>query len=338
MALDIVIPCLNPTRDLITIVSAIDDACKLYKLGITINIFDDCSGNTEAYSCLRPQFAQLVIYKTQKSLGEYENVNRAISNLSKEGRDWFLLLHADDLASPEWLAWCAQYVSRYEPSMPALVYCLNEGVRQLPDLPISPPINICKFSEKEITIPAGREGIEYISKYWSWIPSGTLMRIDRYLTMGGFHPDLRCVGDNDFLVRWLLAGLSIRFVNSVGLFKRLHPDSMSSRNIKTGGDNEGWCYLMVRYSYLMKPREILDAHVKWFYENLRTLVRALRKRDGATIASRWRGMVMVPLSLSVIVWPKLSFVLPAAVRSLLTSAPSLVEPSTPIDAHRYQKG
>src|SRR3990170_152494 len=125
--LNIIIPCWNPTRDLIAVVSAIDYPCQFYRIPMTIFISDDCSKNTEIYDDLRLKSAKVSVHRNDENLGEYANVNEAVLRLTKRGRDWFILCHADDVITPEWLQRCAEYIARYDPLMPPLFHCLCEG-------------------------------------------------------------------------------------------------------------------------------------------------------------------------------------------------------------------
>jgi GT2 family glycosyltransferase len=316
--LDVVIPCFNPTHDLIIVSRAIDYACELHNLSIKINISDDCSDKMEIYNQLNVQSAEIVVHRNSRNLGECDNVNNAVARLAKEGGRWFILLHADDVACPEWILYCAQYVSQYDGSKPALLHCLNEGVEELP----AP--RMMKNLQRDVEvldIPAGRAGIDQISRNWSWIPSGTLIRTDNYLAMGGFHPKMRYAADNDFLVRWLLAGFSIRQVNGIGVYKHLHSGAATSRNVKNGWDTEGWCYLMVQYADQRTMKETLWEHLRWLYRNVRVLERSFRDGDAETVRSRAQGVVVVPLSLLAILWPKMRFLLPTTVQTLLNSVP-----------------
>ena len=118
-----------------------------------------------------------------------------------------------------------------------------------------------------------------------------------------------------------LAGFSIRQVNCIGVYKHLHTATVSSRSVKNGWDNEGWCYLMVQYADLRTMKENLWEHLKWLYINVRVLERSFRRGDAETVRSRAHGVVMVPRSLLAILWPKLRFLLPTTVKALLNSVP-----------------
>src|SRR5208282_2217809 len=71
----------------------------------SVILTDDCSqdGTIAVAKAAWNGPIPLVVFAAESNRGEYENMNQCIARLP-QGIEWFLVMHADNLAKPGWLA------------------------------------------------------------------------------------------------------------------------------------------------------------------------------------------------------------------------------------------
>ena len=271
----------------------------------------------------------LTFHENAKNVGEAGNVNEAVARLVSNGCEWILLMHQDDLVNADWIRYCQHYIGEWRAGLPQLIFPEHMAflTREGPPEALHQNIGDRLMDLAFIDIPPLQAGLDHVSDQWAWTPSGTLFRARSYHDMGGFFQSLVYAGDNDFLVRWLLSGRSIRQVRCKFVYKRRHPASQTANCVTNGWDNEGWCYLMHRYApYKTAKREVKD-HYDWIYRNARAVAAALRQKNFRLLRSRLSGIAIALRNYLALHLPFGKCLLPAEVRRLLKEAPPICKPA-----------
>lgn len=208
--------------------------------------------------------------------------------------------------------------------MPRMIHPLRQEVTGF-DAIAKHEEDLTRLSEKQQVVPAGREGLDHISRHWEWVPTGALFRTRDYANIGGFHPTVKYAGDCDLLVRWLASGRNFCIIREPLLYKRLHDNSTTSLSLLRGWDSEGYCYLMLRYASLRTFKNNFMDHARWFLNSFRTTRSALRQRNGPLFYAGARGMSIAARSYLSLLIPMLQFTLPKQVKTHLRLAIPLVQ-------------
>jgi len=327
--LTVVVPIYNPGVFLKQLMSSMEQAARTLQLRLRVELSNDCSPSPLP-ELVVSDWLEIREHRNVVNLGEGENVNATVKRLAAEGVEWVLLIHQDDLVSAGWLQLCAEWVVNWNPNMAEFMFAENEGLYDLESIPQSCSlVGTHEPTPSVVDIPSGQPGIDYVSDNWAWIPSGSLLRTKAFLRMGGFHPHIRYAGDNDFMVRWLLSGQTVRQVKRRFVYKRIHSGASTARCLRMGWDSDGWCYLMQRYAELSPMVRVRRNHYTWLYRDARMLLSFLYRRDAQLISSRLRGISIGLRSLLAVHLPGLRFLLPASVHELLKNSPVVPASSSP---------
>jgi len=318
--LRIIVPTFNSSNDLITSVAAISKYAGSGNHSVKIHIFDDASRSIEAIDEAGKRFNNVQVHKNLLNLGEGGNVNRAMSFLGRESDGWCLLLHQDDAITPEWFAECIAIEKRFHYDSkestifyPRIVDCLDLQTA-IAEHSVCVGVGRADWDYREIG--PGMAGIDEISREWTWVPSGTLIRPSHFLAIGGFHPLVKYGGDVDFLVRWLLSGRRLLQGDRIGVFKRSHSHNTMSRAQIDGSDIEGYSYILCRYSHLRSWRENIKVHASGLRSSLSMCFRHFAAGDRAKTKARL-GYAVGMIGSLVATNTGLQFLLPKATRRYL---------------------
>jgi GT2 family glycosyltransferase len=166
-----------------------------------------------------------------KNLGQWRNCNDALMQLS--GRcDWVLLVHADDILKPNWLALmtarmdaCAAHVATVCSSYDDLYAdgTIKPGEEQ-PDR----PVELIGGNPQSVADTLHR-------RCW-WHISGCAIRCAAFLQAGPFQDAFPYMADWEWLLRILSLGLAVEYVPRTLLLYRHHDASVSSGSYAIGQD------------------------------------------------------------------------------------------------------
>lgn len=165
------------------------------------------------------------------NLGQAGSTNRAFEEL-KEVADWVLILHADDLAKPDWLG---AMVARIDSASPRLGSICSSWDNLLPDGSAKEGEDDARRPVESIPGEPAAVRSTLLRGCW-WHISGCAIRLDTFTDVGGFDPELPNRMDFDWLLRCLHGGWAVEYIPRTLIFWREHHASTSSQVFKYDRD------------------------------------------------------------------------------------------------------
>jgi glycosyltransferase involved in cell wall biosynthesis len=197
----------------------------------------------------------LVVFAAESNRGESRNMEECIARLP-EGIEWFLIMHADDLAKPGWLATLLDHAEAADPQVASICtswdYLAEDGTvsegenRQ-------PPTVECVPGNHASVLHTLRRGC------W-WHISGSIIRAHVYREFGGRRPELPIAGDWDFLLRLLGAGWDVAYVPRALMTYRANPAGVSAIGFRQHRDIYERLTVLRRHQMAMSPWEVSSYH------------------------------------------------------------------------------
>lgn len=225
----------------------------------------------------------LVVFAADCNQGEYKNMNECIARLP-EGIEWFLVMHADNLAKPGWLGTLLDHAESAPPRVASICTSwdnlaengtISEGENREP-----PNVEYINGNDASV-LGTLRRGC------W-WHISSCVTRVQAYREIGGLPLGLRLKGDWDFLLRLLAAGWDIAYIPRALMTYRANATGSSSVTFRQHKDIYETLTVLKRHQLVMTPWEINRYHLWNFWVLARRLV-------GSMIRGRWeRGLKTMP--------------------------------------------
>lgn len=218
---------------------------------------------------------RLEILRNQENQGERRTVNAAVGQFPG-GVRWFFILHADDIAKPNWLATMLRVqdaASNEIASVTASYDVLNS------DGTVSPGEN--RGEDQLVLIEGQRESItETLLRGCWWKVSSCSIRVDTFLQLDGFAPDMPQLGDLDFVIRLLQKGSSILYIPLCLSIYRQTDQSVSSASFRVHRDVREWLRVLGCYAGYLTPDQWRTRH----FFLAKTLV---RRAGGGILRLQW---------------------------------------------------
>jgi glycosyltransferase involved in cell wall biosynthesis len=246
-----------------------DDTCKVAEAAWTGNV-------------------PLIVRRAEKNSGERRTVNRMFSEIAAEC-DWALILHADDLAKPDWLVTMVRLMKQAgerTASVCSSYDLLHEGGR------IEAGEEIADAGTRVIEGNSAAVVDTLIRGCW-WHISGCAIRLSAFKAIGGFHEEMPQRGDWEWLLRALSKGYAIEYAPRTLTLYRLHGASVSSVSFRTFRDVRETLDVLRLYREALPRR--LQARLYWQNEmlSLRRGARAITRADAPTTMNSLKAAGLV---------------------------------------------
>ncbi len=249
-----------------------------------------CDGTVDAARRRWHSAVPLVIRERASNVGEYQNVNEAVASLDQDV-EWFLILHADDIAKPAWLDVIGRQIGCAGPSVGSI--CASWDVIELDGRVTR---GEARAEAEALLIPPGAASVgQMVTGGCWWKITSCAIRSSAFRALRGLDTSYRQMGDVDFVLRMLAAGWSLVYVPLSLSDYRVHGASVTSRNFESNAD-------------LIDDMKLLRRFAPWLS---RDQVRTGRRRRLHAIGSRmyrsllsghWRrslhAAVLIPLALA----------------------------------------
>jgi GT2 family glycosyltransferase len=215
----------------------------------------------------------LVVLDAQTNRGEYKNMNECIARLP-EGIEWFLVLHADNIAKPGWLGALLDHVEAADVRVASICTSwddlaedgtISQGENRQP-----PSVEYIAGNRASI-LGTLRRGC------W-WHISSCAIRVQAYREVGGLPLGFRLKGDWDFLLRLLGAGWDIAYVPRALMTYRTNPAGSSSISFRDHTDIYETLTVLQRHQMVMSPWEVSSYHCWNLWLLVRRLVSSVLRR------------------------------------------------------------
>jgi GT2 family glycosyltransferase len=274
--LAVIIPAFNSAD---TIVETLESLQRQSDLSAVCAVYlaDDAStdGTVAAAQAVWRSVVPFVVLRSEINQGERSTVNRAVARLPS-GVEWFLILHADDIAKPEWVDVLAKEtaVAPHDViSLTASYDVLDEAGR------ITPGENF--GIERKVLVEGNTESIRSTLCRGCWFKvSSCAIRVEAFRSLGGFRCDMPQLGDWDFVLRALEAGWVIEYLPLCLSVYRQHPGSVSSKSFREHRDVTEALWVLDRFSRYLPGRDLLRRHLFYLKSLMRRSARSILMGDG----------------------------------------------------------
>lgn len=237
----IVIPTFNSSK---TITETIDSLKKCNALYESEGVFvaDDHSKDDTLALIKKswPQRLPLHIFDWPVNVGERANINRTLDQIQNQ-LEWFLILHSDDLVSPDWILEMLERIRKCSEKTASICSSwdvLNE------DGTMTPGENLSGVRVVSGGVESTRSTFQ--TGCW-WHISGCAIRVKAFNDIGKFNPDMPQLGDFEWVIRCLLKGWDIEFIPRSLIRYRSHAESVSSASFRTDRDIKEFLMLLRDY-------------------------------------------------------------------------------------------
>lgn len=173
----------------------------------------------------------LYVIARPRNLGQWGNCNDALTRLGRH-RDWVLLVHADDILKPNWLA---LMTARIDACAPAVATVCSSYDNLYADGHVTPgeeqperPVEVIEGTPMSVAGTLRR-------RCW-WHISGCAIRCASFRQAGPFKDAFPYMADWEWLLRILSRGLAVEYVPRTLLLYRHHDASVSTGSYAVGQD------------------------------------------------------------------------------------------------------
>jgi glycosyltransferase involved in cell wall biosynthesis len=202
------------------------------------------------------------------NVGEYASVNNAVEYLAPL-TDWFLILHADNIAKPGWLE---AFLERIEVATDDIGLLGSSYDNFRDGQPPTPGEN----KQGLVIVKGSAQSVADTLRMdcW-WHISACAIRVATYIRVGGLPKIMQLKGDWDFMLRVLADGWTIEYMPRSLMLYRDNPAGSSSITFQRHGDIWETMSVIGRYSRVMRPLALISLHstFAWY----------LVRRTGASI-------------------------------------------------------
>jgi len=277
----IVIPAYNNAATLPATLESIQSQQGLGSIA-GVHIADDASRD-QTIEAARGAWSATVpmkVWPSSQNAGERANVNRVFSALTAD-HDWALLIHADDLAKPEWLAAMTEQMMR---ATPATISICSSYDELMPDGSVIPgEDNTARGVE---LIGGTRDSVKgtLLRGCW-WHISGCAIRLKPFDQLGGFREHLPQLGDWEWLLRALSQRHAIEYIPRTLTWYRQHATSVSSQSFRRNLDITEWLTIVREYRDIVSTAEWSRLHASRALTCCRRAARGVISRDGGRVGA-----------------------------------------------------
>jgi hypothetical protein len=172
------------------------------------------------------------VWRNDVNLGERATLNRAFERLKTE-LDWVYLIHADDLAKPNWIQ---LYLERISRCGPRVVSVSSSWDTWFPEKDTIVPGEDDLSRDFQVITGTRDAVVGTLDRGCWWRISGCVIHLQKFFECGDFRPDLPVVGDLEWSLRALKNGYSIEFIPRTSVLYRQHATSISTESSRTAKD------------------------------------------------------------------------------------------------------
>lgn len=271
MRIILLIPSYQSSNTILQTLNSVETQSNIARLSMVV-LADDCSTD-DSVDLVQRNWSlpvPLRVISQGSNVGERANVNHAIAQLGEEA-DWVLILHADDLAKPNWLT---HMVARIENCPEEVGSICSSWDEWLPDDSIVPGEDA---SHREVELIPGKKEtvVGTLKKGCWWHISGCAIRLNAFRDVKEFNRTLPQLGDWEWLLRLLSKGWAVEYIPRTLITYREHSGSVSHSSFKSNRDIEESLGIVRNYTHLLSRRDLVNFHVRRSWYLSRRFLRAL---------------------------------------------------------------
>ena len=221
------------------------------------------------------QKTQLQVLSHSPNVGQWENLNRALTTVKDNGYDWVFILHSDDIAKPHWLTFiCAQFAN----CSPQVASICSSWDDLMPDLSIKTgEDNLGENPALILGTPNATHNTLFQGCWWHI--SGAAIRLNAFDTIGDFDAQYSPLSDYEWLIRILNKGWSILYIPRTLILYRQHEKSISTWSIYNDRDLRQGMHIRQTYRQHLTRRDRIKLNLRSAKFALKRIARAILNKD-----------------------------------------------------------
>ena len=219
-------------------------------------------------------------------------MNDAVKALP-EAVHWFLILHADDVAKPNWLEVMLRSIDHAPPRVASLTASYDV---LFPNGRIVEGENLGEVRKK--VIEGTPLSVRDTLKRGCWFKvSSCAIRVAAFHDLRGFLPDMPQLGDWDFVLRVLRAGWAVEYIPLCLSVYRQTTQSVSSKSFREHRDVKEALVILDRFREFLSAGDILERHLTYIHDLVRRAADSLLRLDFERLGTTCTVAVRVAASL-----------------------------------------
>ena len=200
----------------------------------------------------------LQILERRFNYGEYASVNNAVEQFASEA-DWFLIMHADNIAKPGWLA---AFLDRIEKATDD-IGLIGSSYDYFSD---NGPTHTGEDKPGVVTVRGTKESVADTLRMGCWWHiSSCAIRVAAFTRVGGLPKLMQLKGDWDFMLRVLADGWTIEHVPRSFMLYRDNPAGSSSISFRRHMDTWETMAVIGRFSWALDASRLAAIHARYMF-------------------------------------------------------------------------
>jgi glycosyltransferase involved in cell wall biosynthesis len=233
----------------------------------------------------------LQVYRGEKNVGQWNNVNRAIDFLKKTV-DWVLILHSDDIAKPNWLE---MMVSRIENCSENVGSICSSWDDLMPNGSVTPGED--NPSRNIEVIEGNDEAVRktLLTGCW-WHISGCAIRLKTFEDCGYFEQKFPYQADWEWLLRCLAKKWAVEYIPRTLILYRQNIASVSSKAFQNHQDITEFIEIIPGYIHFLKSSDVLQLHLQRTKFTIKRMVKSLMTLNISRLLQSFYVLLMLLVS------------------------------------------
>jgi len=218
----------------------------------------------------------LQILERRFNCGEYASVNSAVEQLAPE-MDWFLIMHADNIAKPGWLEVFLDRIEKATDDIGLIGSSYDCFADNGPTRPGEDKPGI-------VTVRGTKESIADTLKMGCWWHiSSCAIRVDTFVRVGGLPKVMQLKGDWDFMLRVLADGWTIEHIPKSLMLYRDNPAGSSSISFQRHMDMWETMAVVGRFHGALDSSGLAGIHARHIWFLIRRIVGCVVRFHGTRL-------------------------------------------------------
>jgi glycosyltransferase involved in cell wall biosynthesis len=215
----------------------------------------------------------LRILERRYNCGEYASVNSAVDQFPPD-IEWFLIMHADNMAKPEWLATFLDRIAFVSDE----VGLIGSSYDFFDDSGRSWGGE--NEQDKIVTVRGTKKAVlDTLQQGCWWHISSCAIRVRTYQKVGGLPKIMQLKGDWDFMLRVLADGWTIEHIPRSLMRYRENPGGSSSISFKRHMDIWETMAVIGRFAWALDTAESVKLHARYGWYICRRIVGSIVRFD-----------------------------------------------------------
>jgi glycosyltransferase involved in cell wall biosynthesis len=247
---------------------------------LAVFVIDDCSPDHQvevACASWHTDLSPLEIVRSERNGGVWASTTLGIERAHEKGAEWVLILHADDIAKPQWIRMLLETIATSDSHVASVCssYDVLETNGQIKQGDHKPE----QAAEKIFASPKSIHDTLLMGCWWHI--SGVAIRIAAYQEVGTLNPRYGAFADWDWTLRIFSSGKwGIAYLPQTLTYYRQHANTITAQTIRTTARVEEQVEIVSRFAPYLTRIDHLRWHGQQLYFTARRIARDVLTRNG----------------------------------------------------------